>query len=88
MMSASHPERWQLQEAKNKLSQVVDLAESHGPQVITRHGKDAAVLLSYDAYQKLLRPKDSLVGFFERSPLFGAALDLERSPDLGREVDL
>jgi prevent-host-death family protein len=30
---------WQLQEAKNKFSEVVDQAVKFGPQEITRHGK-------------------------------------------------
>lgn len=87
-MSKRHDERWQLQEAKNKLSLVVDQACEQGPQVITRHGKDAAVVLSYEDYQALLRPRDSLAEFFQRSPLAGLELDLERSSDTGREVDL
>ncbi len=31
---------WQLQEAKNKFSQVVDCACNEGPQIVTRHGKE------------------------------------------------
>jgi prevent-host-death family protein len=77
---------WQLQEAKNKLSEVVDKAQSVGPQEITRHGKKAAVILSFQAYQNLRKKKGSLVEFFRRSPLAG--LDLKRSKDLPREVKL
>jgi prevent-host-death family protein len=32
---------WQLQEAKNRLSEVVKAAESKGPQVITVRGQEA-----------------------------------------------
>lgn len=87
-MAISEPDRWQLQEAKNKLSQVVDLAQTRGPQVITRHGHEAAVILSFDAYQALLRPQENVVDFFARSPLFDVELDLERTTDTGREIEL
>jgi len=79
---------WQLQEAKNKLSQVVKQARESGPQVITVHGKETAVLISADDYQALTRPKESLLEFFQHSPLKGIALDTVRSKDTGREIEL
>jgi prevent-host-death family protein len=79
-------ETWQLQEAKNKLSEVVDKAISDGPQRITRRGKPAAVVLSTRDYQRLQGPKDSLVDFLRKSPLRG--LDIERTKDLPRKVEL
>lgn len=39
-----HGRRWQLQEAKNRLSEVVRRAMTDGPQTITLHGKDAVVV--------------------------------------------
>ena len=44
---------WQVQEAKNKLSEVLRCAETDGPQYITKHGKRAAVLVSVEQYQQL-----------------------------------
>lgn len=44
---------WQLQEAKQKLSRVVDLAVSEGPQTITRHGNEVAILVSIEEYRRL-----------------------------------
>lgn len=79
---------WQLQEAKNKLSQVVDQAQAVGPQVITRHGRETAVILSFEAYQALLRSRESLADFFERSPLFGLEVDATRDADTGHEIEL
>lgn len=87
-MATSDSRHWQLQEAKNKLSQVVDLAQALGPQVITRHGHEAAVVLSFEAYQALLGPRENLVDFFANSPLFGVELELERTADTGRDVEL
>lgn len=80
--------KWQLQEAKNRLSEVVRRARSEGPQVITLHGEDAAVVVSAKDYKKIARPKGSLVEFFRRSPLVGVALDLRRSRDNGRKIKL
>lgn len=79
---------WQLQEAKNKLSRVVAEAGKSGPQVITVRGKEAAVLMSADDYRKLVRREGSLAQFFQDSPLHGVELDLKRSRDTGREVEL
>jgi prevent-host-death family protein len=75
---------WQLQTAKNRLSELVDDAVNQGPQTITRHGKPTAVVLSVEDYRKIRAGKSSLSGFFARSPLRGQELDLSRSRDTGR----
>ena len=81
--------RWQLQEAKNRLSELVRKATEDGPQVITLRGDDAVVVVAAETYRKLTaRPKEGLVEFFGRSPLAQVKLDLERSRDTGRRVDL
>jgi antitoxin Phd len=69
---------WQLQEAKNKLSEVVEAALNDGPQVITRRGADTAVVLSYADYRRLLLSQKRLSEFFRESPLVGVELDLTR----------
>jgi len=83
-----HDREWQLQEAKNRLSQVVDSALHDGPQTITLRGKPAAVVVSFDEYRKLTLPRTGLSLFFRQSPLHGIELDLGRSADLSREVEL
>jgi prevent-host-death family protein len=81
--------RWQLQEAKNRLSKVVRRAREEGPQVITLRGDEAVVVLDADEYRRLARrPKGSLVDFFRKSPLVGVELDLARSHDTGRDLEL
>lgn len=80
--------RWQLQEAKNRLSEVVRKARSEGPQVITLHGSAAAVVVSAQDYGRMSRPKGKLVDFFRSSPLVGIKLNLTRSRDTGRKIDL
>ena len=81
-------DRWQLQEAKNRLSEVVKKAREHGPQIITVHGTDAVVVVGADQFRKLSRRKGTLVEFFQRSPLVGTDLDLVRSRDSGRDVEI
>ena len=46
---------WQLQEAKSRLSKVVEHALQEGPQTITLRGKPAVVIISYDEFQNLIR---------------------------------
>ncbi len=82
----AEPKRWQLQEAKNKLSRVAEEAASYGPQVITKHGEDAVVVISKDEYERLTRPRTSLVKFLAASPLAGSDLVATRDAGLGREV--
>lgn len=77
---------WQLQEAKNKLSEVIEQAIKSGPQEITKHGKKTAVIISFKYYQKLKRRNNSLVDFFRTSPLKGIAI--ERNKDYSRKVEL
>lgn len=76
--------RWQLQQAKARLSEVVNLAISDGPQVITRHGEDAVIVVSAKDYAAQRHPKQSLVEFFRKSPLVGVQLDLRRQKDSPR----
>jgi prevent-host-death family protein len=77
---------WQLQEAKNKFSEVVDQAVKNGPQEITRHGKKTAVILSMKDYRALVGRKGNLVDFFRDSPL--REITIERNKDLPRSIDL
>lgn len=81
-------EKWQLQEAKNRLSEVVRRARSEGPQVITLHGADAVVVVSARDFVRMSRRKGKLVDFFRKSPLVGVDLDLARTRDTGRKINL
>jgi prevent-host-death family protein len=58
---------WQLYSAKNQLSRIVELT-AVAPQTITVRGKKTAVLIAYDDYQKLKKPKkniDCLSGYLD-----------------------
>lgn len=69
---------WQLQEAKNRFSEVVEEALSKGPQVVTRRGVEAVIVLSYTEYRKLLASQKKLSEFFRQSPLLDIEIDLSR----------
>ncbi len=79
---------WQLQDAKNKFSNLVEKAQSKGPQVVTKYGREAVVVLSIDEYKKLIKPENSLVKFFQNSPLASMELDLTRTKELPRDIKL
>jgi prevent-host-death family protein len=80
--------KWQLQDAKNRFSELVRKAREEGPQVVTLHGRDAVVVVSTEEFNKHSRPRGSLADFFRKSPLAGLDLDLKRDRDTGRKVDL
>jgi prevent-host-death family protein len=80
---------WQLQEAKNKLSQVVDNAVNSGPQIITKRGVEVAIVISYAEYRKMLASRGRLSDFFRQSPLYGIELDVERDKsDARQDIEL
>jgi prevent-host-death family protein len=75
---------WQLQEAKNKFSQIVNNALHRGPQLITRHGEKVVIVLSYNEYRKMVGAQKKLSAFFRESPLAEVALDLSRDQSEAR----
>jgi antitoxin Phd len=80
---------WQLQEAKNKLSRVIENAVNSGPQIITKRGVEVAIVLSYAEYQKMIASRGSLSAFFRSSPLAGTDVDLARDKSiLRKDVEL
>jgi prevent-host-death family protein len=79
---------WQLQDAKNRLSQVLRDAANQGPQLITSHGREAAYVLSPRDYHALTRTGTSLVEFFRASPLVGQELDMGRPDEAAEVIDL
>jgi prevent-host-death family protein len=81
-------DHWQLQQAKNRFSEVVKKALRDGPQIVTKRGIETVVIMSVEEYKRLNRPQSDLAEFFRNSPLRGADLDLDRNKDLGREIYL
>lgn len=79
---------WQLQEAKSKFSKLVDEAQKDGPQIVTKHGDKAVVVIDFEEYKKLTQQDEGIVSFFRNSPLAGVELGLERDKSLPRDIDL
>ncbi len=78
---------WQVQEAKTRLSEVIEEANHSGPQIITRHGAERAVVLSIADYRSLTAHKPD----FKAHLLGGPKVDnfeIKRERDLGREIRL
>ncbi len=80
--------RWQLQEAKARLSEVLRSAQGEGPQEITVRGEPAAVVVSRRDYERLNGSKLSFLEFMAPSPLAGVDVDLERDRSPVRTVEL
>ncbi len=70
---------WPLQDAKNKLSQLLDHALHQGAQTITRHGKPIAVVISAEAYARL-QPAEKLVDILRDCPLKDWSLERDLTP--------
>lgn len=82
---------WNLQDAKARLSELIDLASAGKPQVILRRGAPAAAVIPFSEYEAM-RPRKSLVSFILDSPLIGSELEFpyrdevyEADPDLFSE---
>ncbi len=79
---------WQLQEAKSKFSELVSRALSDGAQIITRHGKNAVVVISIEEYENLTHPAGSLSQFLLSSPLAQAEIVVDRDKTTPRDLEI
>jgi prevent-host-death family protein len=76
---------WQLQEAKNRFSEVVDLALSEGPQTITRHGRATVVIVATEQYARETG-REKLSSILRECPVKG--WKVSRDKDTGRTICL
>ncbi|MFN7939916.1 MAG: type II toxin-antitoxin system Phd/YefM family antitoxin [Bryobacteraceae bacterium] len=60
--------KWPLADAKNKLSELIDLAISSGPQFISRRGHDVVVVLSISHYEQLSSHRKPFTDFLLQPP--------------------
>ena len=75
---------WPLQDAKNKLSELLDTVLRQGAQTITRHGKPIAVVLSAEAYARL-QPAEKLVDILHDCPVKDWQIERDTTP--ARDLD-
>ena len=74
---------WQLQEAKNRFSEVVDRALTNGPQTITRHGRATVVIVAAGQYARETR-REKLSTLLRECPVKG--WKISRDKDTGRTL--
>ncbi len=80
---------WQVQEAKQRFSEVIRRARADGPQIVTKHGEDVAVVLSIEEFERLSggRERKDFKEFLRSAPDFDL-LDIRRDRSPLRPVDL
>jgi antitoxin Phd len=83
---------WQLQEAKQKFSELVRRAEREGPQVVTRHGEEVVVVVPAEEFRRMSGHDGEKMSFkeFLMSAPEGLEMIIPERPkdDCPREVDL
>lgn len=80
--------RWQVQEAKQRFSEVLRAAESGEPQIVTKHGEEIAVVIDIAEYRRLRGEQISFMEYLRADPVGDVDLQIERSHGAPREVDL
>lgn len=78
---------WQLQEAKQRFSELVRRALDEGPQVVTRRGEEAVVVVSAREFHRLAGAAPDFKSFLLDAPDL-EALGMRRAKDRGRTVEL
>ncbi|MFE9576085.1 type II toxin-antitoxin system Phd/YefM family antitoxin [Nocardia sp. NPDC006044] len=79
---------WPLADAKARLSELIDTVEREGPQVISKHGREVAVVVAIDEWRRRNARQGSLAEFFADSPLRDADLVVERDRTDARHRDV
>ena len=94
MTSPTH-DYWQIQDAKQRFSEMIRAVAHEGPQIITRHGEEVAVVVDIAEYRRLTRPTVDLTGLLLGGPKLDDAavealveIEASRKTDFGRPVDL
>ena len=78
---------WQVQTAKQRFSELVERAVTDGPQIVTKHGRETVVVLDIREYRRLLGVPMDFKEFLMSMPPIDD-LEIERSKDVGRDIDL
>ncbi len=78
---------WQLQEAKQRFSELVRATLEDGPQVVTRHGEEVVVVVPAREYRRPQEEAPNFADFLLDGPDI-SQLDLSRPREYPRDVDL
>lgn len=76
--------KWQIEDAKSHLEQLIEQTHEKGPQWIRINGEDAVVVLSAEDYQRLSLHQENLAEFLLRSPLRNSGFELSHHEEIGR----
>jgi prevent-host-death family protein len=79
-------DRWQIQEAKQRFSELIRSVEADGPQFVTKHGEEVAVIVSIAEYRHLRQGDRDFKAFLQSAP--DVELDVSRSAWPARRIDL
>lgn len=81
---------WTVAQAKAKLSEVIDKARHKGPQLVTRNGKGAVVVVDAAEWERIQKraKRGSFADFLLNSPLRGSGIEITRLAAGLRHVDL
>jgi prevent-host-death family protein len=77
--------QWQVQEAKQRLSELLRATRDEGPQVVTHHGKEVAVVVEIEEYRRLKGEVVDFKDYLRSGPDF-EQLELGRGAEGPREV--
>ncbi|HUC59042.1 MAG TPA: type II toxin-antitoxin system Phd/YefM family antitoxin [Streptosporangiaceae bacterium] len=94
-MTSPTRDYWQIQDAKQRFSEMIRAVAHDGPQIITRHGEEVAVVVDIAEYRRLTRPTVDLTVLLLGEPALSddavevlTEVEAERKADVGRPVDL
>jgi prevent-host-death family protein len=94
-MTLPTDDSWQIQDAKQRFSEMIRVVVHDGPQIITRHGEEVAVVVDIAEYRRLTRPRVDLTRLLLGEPALSddaaevlEEVEAERKADVGRPIDL
>jgi len=94
-MATRSDDRWQVQEAKQKFSELVRATEAEGTQFVTRHGADVVAVVPIQEYRRLTGGTDDFVGHLLTFPTIDEdaatvfdEIEAARKTEFPREIDL
>jgi antitoxin Phd len=77
---------WQVQEAKQRFSELLRAAHADGPQVVTRHGEEVAVVIDITDWHRLKGSPMDFKEYLRAGPAFDD-LDLSRPVEYPRDIE-
>ncbi len=77
---------WQVQDAKQRFSELLRSAHADGPQIVTRHGREIAVVIDIDDYWHLKGDVADFKDYLRTGPGFDE-LDLTRTAEFPPDTD-